>query len=389
MKIGVLIDRLNVGGVEKIAIEQVKALRSIGEDAFLIVLSRKAVVEGAFSELLKNVPIIYLDDRLPSFLRFTFKFPLFHFFSSLHLTYPFLIPFVVKKNEFDYFIVHSTYTAFTAVSLRKMKHIPYSVFIWDPIGYILQRVYKQKISIILFFILFRISRLFDGVIIRNADTILVGGDAHNSYLRTFSLNKSIIVIPPSVNVKKKITQKKEKVILMVTAWKRGKNPEYIHKLIQKIPSLKIIMAGKWIEDRYKKEFEQFCKEKRIVNNIEILGSVSEKQLSKLYATSLVLLQTNDDRGFGMPALEAAGHGTTFIIPEGQGVCKLFIHGKDGFYTKEKDTKKIVEYLNKLISDKEKAKKLGLHAFTTVQKNYSWKKHADSLVSLIKENKQVS
>ena len=44
MKIGVLIDRLNFGGVEKIAIEEVAALRKINEDAHLLILRRKAVV---------------------------------------------------------------------------------------------------------------------------------------------------------------------------------------------------------------------------------------------------------------------------------------------------------------------------------------------------------
>ena len=66
MKIGVLIDRLNVGGVEKIAIEEVRALIEAGHDAYLVVLRRKAVVENAFPDLLKDVPVIYLDDRLPS-----------------------------------------------------------------------------------------------------------------------------------------------------------------------------------------------------------------------------------------------------------------------------------------------------------------------------------
>ena len=83
MKIGILIDRLNVGGVEKIAIEQVRSLREEKVDAYLVILRRKAVVSNAFPELLKKIPIIYLDDRLPEILRFSFKFPVFYFFSSV------------------------------------------------------------------------------------------------------------------------------------------------------------------------------------------------------------------------------------------------------------------------------------------------------------------
>lgn len=382
MKIGVLIDRLNVGGVEKIAIEQVKALRNIGEDAYLVVLSRKAVVEDAFSDLRKGVPTIYLDDRLPKPLRFTFKFPVFYFFSFFHLSYPFLVPFVVKKKEFDYFIVHGTYTSFTAVTIRKIKHIRYAAFIWDPIGYILNRVYKTKLSKPLFSMLFGISRILDGLVIRNADTILAGGNAHNAYFRTFSKTKPIVIIPPSVQPVKRVSMEKTNVILMVTAWKRGKNPEYIYELIQKNASLTIIMAGKWLEDSYKKEFIAFCKEKQITKNVKVLGAVSERVLNRLYSTSLILLQTNDDRGFGMPALEAAGHGTTFIIPKGQGVCDLFSNKKDGFYTKERDTKVINAHLSALLKNPEKAQDMGNHALETVKQNYSWEKHANRLRDII-------
>ena len=124
-KIAILIDRLNVGGVEKIAIEEVKALIEEGEDAYLVILRRKGVINHAFKDLREGVPTIYLDDRLPLFLKFSFRFPVFHFFSFFHLSYPFLIPLVIKKKEFDYIIVHGTYTAFTAVALKKIKKIRY------------------------------------------------------------------------------------------------------------------------------------------------------------------------------------------------------------------------------------------------------------------------
>src|ERR1700730_15121236 len=102
MKIGVLIDRLNVGGIEKIAIEEVKALRELGEDAHLLVLRRAALVEGAFSDLIENVPITYLDDKLPPFLRFSFRIPLFYFFSLFHMTYPVLLAMTVRRGEYDF-----------------------------------------------------------------------------------------------------------------------------------------------------------------------------------------------------------------------------------------------------------------------------------------------
>jgi len=165
---------------------------------------------------------------------------------------------------------------------------------------------------------------------------------------------------------------------MATAWKRGKNPEYILEIAKNIPNIKIKMVGIWLEQAYREEFEVLRKEKNLINQIEIVGEVTEDELSNAYSRAMVVLQTNDDRGFGMPALEAAGRGTTFIIPKGQGVCKLFENNKDGYYTKEKDTKKIVKLLKEIMGNPEKATSMGATAWNKVKENYSWEKHAIAL-----------
>jgi len=54
MKIGILIDRLNVGGVEKIAVQEVRALKEMNIDATLLVLSRKTIVKNALRACLKT-----------------------------------------------------------------------------------------------------------------------------------------------------------------------------------------------------------------------------------------------------------------------------------------------------------------------------------------------
>lgn len=382
MKIGIVIDRLNVGGVEKIALEQVIALRKLGEDAHLVVLREKAVVPNAFPDLIKDVPVIYLDSRIPKLLRFSFGFPVFSFFSLFHLTYPLLLPFVVKKNEFDYFIVHGTYTSLTAVSLKKFRSIRFSAFIWDPVSYILDRVYATKFLAPILWVLKKIAYRLDKFLIKNMDNVLVGGPAHNQFIHKIDPQKSIEVVYPSVHPIKEPVPKKD-YVLMVTAWKEGKNPEYILKVAEKLPNVRIKLVGKWLDPAFRQQFENKLEKSSASSQIEIVGSVSEAELAVLYAEARVLLQTNDDRGFGMPALEAAGSATTFIIPEGQGVGELFTNG-EGFYTKEKDTTTIVKYLKKLMENKTLATQLGRKAWQKVEGNYSWKKHAEELKGIIKK-----
>lgn len=384
MKIGILIDRLNVGGVEKIAIEQVAALHKAGHDASLVVLCEKAVVPNAFPDLLKEIPIIYLDRRLPRPFRFSFRIPGFHFFSWFHISYAFLLPFVVKKHEFDYFIVHGTYTSLAAVAFKKRRKIRFSSFIWDPASYILGRVYTGKFLAPILSLLTAAATIFDKYLINNMDTVLAGGNAHNSFIHEMNPDKKIEIIYPSVHPSSRQSRKKG-YVLMVTAWKDGKNPEYIFEILKKLPDLHIKMVGKWVDPLYKKQFEKAVKDRGYTKQIDIVGAVSESELSTYYAEAKVLLQTNDDRGFGMPAIEAAGHGTTFIIPEGQGVCDLFTNKEEGFYTKELDTKKIVSLLKQLTEDKDVAATMGKKALARVKENYSWAKHTDKLIDFVQNN----
>lgn len=383
MKIGILIDRLNVGGVEKIALEQVRSLQAAGHEASLVVLRRKAVTENAFPELTQDLPIVYLDDRLPSFARISFNMPLFQFFSLFHLTYPFLIPRIVKEDEFDYLIVHGTYTAMTAAAIARRRSIHFSTFIWDPASYILERVYKSRWPAIIYTPLHYLAHHLDKRLITATDSVLVGGSAHNDFIHASSPNKRIHTIYPAVHPASSQSQK-EDYALVITAWKEGKNPEYLIDIAKALPSLHIKMAGKWIDPIYQENFMARLKAEGVEQQIEIIGGVSESELTALYANALVLLQTNDDRGFGMPALEAAAQGTTFIIPEGQGVCELFTDGLDGFYTKEKDTLIIVDRLRSLLVNRELAMKMGANALETVNRGHSWDKHAQKLIAIIQE-----
>lgn len=384
MKIGILIDRLNVGGVEKIAIEEVIALRKLGEDARLVVLRKKAVVKDAFPDLMKDVPVEYLDDRLPALLRLSLPFPVFNFFSLFHVTYPLFLPFVVKKKEFDYFIVHGTYTCFSAITLRKFRHIRFSGFIWDPISYILDRVYGSKFLAPLFWLLKKVAYILDKAIIRNMDNVLVGGSAHDAFIHRIDPGKPIKTVYPSVHPATKPI-KKEAYVLMVTAWKDGKHPEYIFEIVKQLPDIRVKMVGKWLDPAYRQAFDKAVEDSGYGKQIEVVGAVSETELAKYYGHARVLLQTNDDRGFGMPAMEAAGYGTTFVIPRGQGVCELFVDSEDGFYTEEKDTKTIVKLLKQLMGNEERAASIGKKAWAKVKDNYSWKKHAQGLRLIVEKS----
>jgi glycosyltransferase involved in cell wall biosynthesis len=383
MKIGIFINSLNKhGGIGKTAIEEVRALRKRGHDASLLVFSDRAEQKNVYSDIADDIKIIYLTERIPRPLRLSFKLPPFTFFSLNHITYPLLAPFYIEDGEFDIIVCHETYLAFTAFSIHRKRKIPYVMFIWDPISYILGRVYMKGRLNFLFSFLLKIGRKIDEFFIKNSSAVITAGKSHLHFIK--SIKSGVFILFPAYDPKGKISEIKEGYVLAVTAWKRGKNPEYLLEIIKRVKGAKLIVAGTWIPPGYKEEFLEKVKAEGLTSRVSVTGRVSEERLSELYLNAKALLQTNDDRGFGMPALEAAAHGCTFVIPKGQNVCELFQEGKDGFFVVEKDTESIVKYLSLLVQDNGLAEEMGKNAWKKVKENYTWDNHARRLEFILQE-----
>ena len=246
-------------------------------------------------------------------------------------------------------------------------------------------MYKPHINRFLYKILYSLAIFLDKIILSEAEAIMVGGSAHNNILHALKPDVEIINLPPSTSITSTPTSHKDNYILLVTAWKRGKSPEFIFELIKRLPKAHFILAGGLVDRKYKKEFLEMVKRLDLNNRIQIIGRVSEEKLSNLYKRALVFLQINDDRGFGMPALEAAAHGTTFIIPKGQGVCELFENHKDGFFVREKDIETISSLLKKLLANKNLAIEMGKNAYNKFISSYTWDHYANKLINVISKN----
>ena len=118
-------------------------MREIGVDATLLVLKRDESIPAAVREWLSGVPVEYLDERLPRFLRTSWRVPGFYFFSIFHGLYALLLPTRIQPREWDVILSHNSYTTFTAWTLSRLRGIPYCMFVWDPIASVLVRAYPK------------------------------------------------------------------------------------------------------------------------------------------------------------------------------------------------------------------------------------------------------
>lgn len=381
-RVAVLIDQLRYAGVEKIAVKEVLALRRMGIEATLVVMRRRASDEHTFKEILENIPVVFLSDRLPRIFCLSFKFPILAFFSLFHVTFPFLAISKVSRKEFDITVSHGTYTCLTAITLSKLRDIPFIAYIWDPSSYITGRVYSERVRFALLQSLMKGIGLFiDKCIVKNSRITLTACRKHLATLSVLDNPKKIRILYPSIDSASEVKAPKENYVLVATAWKEGKEPEYLLEMVRRNKDLKFVVAGSWHPQEYQKKFLDKIKSFGLQEQITVTGTLSEEKLKELYKKALVFLQFKADIGFGMPALEAAANGCTFIIPKGQGVCDLFENGVDGFYIKEKDDDAIIKYLKLLHKERELAIKMGVSAWTKVKQKHSWAKHSGNILHL--------
>ena len=385
MRVAVLIDEIRFGGVEKVAAEEVKALSELGHEAVLVVLRRTS--SKAYSDLLDNSDKMYFSDCLPKPLRISFRFPFFRFFSLFHLTYAILLKFVPLRTRFDAIICHGTFTCFSGLMFAKAKSIPAIAFVWDPIVHILRTSYLHSESTQLS----RVGRvavvagaMLDRWICKNASLILTSSRYHASYLKRISLQPSKVkLLSPGVHVRDSVRSERHGYAIAATAWKPGKDPEYLLQLASRLNNLRLVVAGAWRSESLKNSFKSRATQLGVSDRVFLTGPVGEDDLLEAYSQALVFLQVRADVGFGLPALEAAGQGCTFIIPKGQGVGDLFSDDEAGFMVEERNTEKIVALLRRLIESPEEAVSMGRSAWAVAQR-HSWNKHAQQICEMVRE-----
>jgi len=241
MKIGVLLDKLITAGPEKIAVNQVLALRKLGIDSKLIVLSRENSDVTAYSDITNKIDVIYLSDKIPSILKHSRKFPLFTFFSWFHITFALFIPFLISKKDFDVIISHGTYSCFSAIALLLTKRIPYIFYLYDPAKYILEIHYAEwsKHKHLMNF-LTPIAGIVDRLVISQAVGVITSSKLHIPYTKKY--NDHVFFIPPSANVVREPAQRKKNFVVLATAWKVGREPELVIELSKIVKDIKFVVV---------------------------------------------------------------------------------------------------------------------------------------------------
>ncbi|MCW1302700.1 MAG: glycosyltransferase family 4 protein, partial [Candidatus Rehaiarchaeum fermentans] len=179
------------------------------------------------------------------------------------------------------------------------------------------------------------------------------------------------VVYPGCYPKEKINLEREKIVLAVSVWHKGRRPEVYGEISNKIKG-KLIMAGYWP----RREFLEWFKSK--YKDVIVTGPISEEKLRELYDRAAVLIRFGfNEKGPGMGVLEAMASGMPVIVNDKLGSRELV---KDNGYV-IKDWEEAIDKINEILEDEKLRRQMSLNSWE-IAKSLSWENHARRLNELL-------
>lgn len=375
MRIAILIDLLVPGGVQKAAIQEARTLKGSGHRARLFCLTRSQS-PYQYQDLLKDLKITYLSDQNPSPFRKALKLPFFTFLTTNHLLGPLFAKRYRALKKYDLVISHGTTTCLTALRLKRVFGLPYLAFIWDPMAFILHKVYKNSPLRPLFPIIDKIIHALESKILANAASVITPSAVHQTHLKNrYGLESKII--PPGHDFPPPVRPKKRKYFLGFSRWQKEKDPHFFLEIASKTKH-PVLVAGVWTNPEELEKFKHQIRRRKL--NIKIKEKVTRRDIPLLAEKAIAWIHPNFE-AFGMPGLELASQGVPILIPKGSGVAELFENGVHGFFPEKE---RLPEAIRKLDQNPSFAKKMGKAAAKRAQK-YTWEIHTKTLRKVIENS----
>jgi len=390
LKIAILIDLLVAGGVQKAAIHEAHELIKMGYTVTLFVLVRLKY-DYQYEDISQGLTIIHLSDFNPSFFRRALRLPFFSFLTHLHLLSPYFVSRYHILKDYDFIISHGTTTCITAAAISKKWKIPYLAFIWDPLVFVLEKVYGQHFIIrkCIPFIKPLVEK-YEKDFLYTAALVVTSSRVHQQYIMNKYSNNPLVV-HPGMSTFSKTPPKSGRFVLGYTRWQLAKNPYFFLQLAKKMPQLTFIIAGEWSNKDEEYIFQKEIMRLKLTKQVKLFPKVTAKDLPKLARMSFVWLHPHFE-AFGMSGLEMAALGLPLIIPQGSGVTELFTHNKEGFFPATLDLQKISKYLSFLSARPTVAVQMG-RAAAKRARVFTWKSHTlllrDQITAYLSQTKIVT
>jgi glycosyltransferase involved in cell wall biosynthesis len=144
------------------------------------------------------------------------------------------------------------------------------------------------------------------------------------------------------------------------------------KVLEKYPNAKLIYAG---SGEALEDMKKLITEKKLENNIRLLGPIPHQQIKEFFALSDVVLvpsihSAGVEEATSISALEAMGSGVPLIACAVGGLKEIVHHNEDGLLVEERNVEELSEAMIELLDNPEKGNQLAMNAREKIEAEYS-------------------
>ncbi|WP_166382115.1 glycosyltransferase [Polaribacter sp. 11A2H] len=342
-KLGVIqvIDSLDAGGAEVLAINIANALGNEGVNSHLCTTRKEGVLK---SNLNKNIDFLFLGRKKSIDFLAIFRFKKY-----------------LKKNNIG--IIHAHTTSYFFAFCIKLIYPKVKIIWHNHTGnYVNLKGFK-------FFVIKFISTFFDGIINVNEE------------LNTWSIKKlkhknsiKLDNFPQFINKSKttKLNGKDNKRIVILASLRKVKNHlnllEAFNSIHIKYPDWTLHFIGKDFNDSYSKKIKQFILQNGLEKSVFLYGLCLDIEYI-LKQTTIGVLSSNSE---GLPvSLLEYGLAKLPVVVTNVGECsKVIENGKSGLIVEKENSNVFAKALEEYILSVDKRCSLGNMHFKNVEKKYS-------------------
>lgn len=358
MRIAQIIDSLEPGGAERMAINYANALSQKIAFSGLIATRKEGMLQNQIN---KEVSYLFLDKK-----------------RKIDFLAVFRLRKYIQKNKIT--ILHAHSSSFFIAVLVKLT-LPRIKIIWHDHYGISQDLSKRK-----------------NVILKLCSVFFVGSIAVNSDLKSWAesylLGSSVIYFPNFIQTSQEKVEKIElkgsdgKRIICVANFRPQKNHKLLLEVAQAIkkqfPEWTFHLFGKDFEDAYFEEIKNSIERFNLQENVFLYGSTNT--ISSALQQCDIAVLTSLSEGLPLALLEYGQHQLPVIATKVGEIDKIITSEKEGLIVESNNVNQFINAVNQFISDKLYRNEAALTLNKKIQREYSEKniieKYIIWLVSLL-------
>lgn len=133
-----------------------------------------------------------------------------------------------------------------------------------------------------------------------------------------------------------------------------------------------------------KHAEELARGLGIERSVRLLGWIGETELTRLYSEATIVCLPSYSEGVPMSVLEAMSHGVPVVCTPVGGLPELIEHGRSGLFAVLGDPQSIAQQIGCLLTDPDRAARIGAAGATTVQQKCGLDLVSNKLATLYAE-----